>query len=109
MRLRATEEEADYGTRLYELLYSLQGTDYFLAYTELFPGHHGADTLIPHYQILNDAISRDLLKLLHKSQKNGNMTLDDVATRLSINPDDVKSRIVFFRNNGMRRDVSLRE
>lgn len=109
MRLHASEEEVKYGTKLYELLWSLQGTDYFLAYTELFPGHYGADTIISHYQILRDIKNRELLRLLHQKQQNGGMSLEDIAARLSIKPDEVRSRIEFFRNNGMRIDISFNE
>lgn len=105
----ATREEEKLVPRLYELIWKLQGSDDLVAYDGLFPGHHGAETIIPHYDILNDKTNRELLKLLHQRQQNGRMSLDDIAATLSIKPDEVRSRIEFFRNNGMRKDVSLRE
>lgn len=105
----ATREEGKLVPQLYRLIWRLQGTAYLLAYDELFPGHHGADTIIPHYNILNDKINRELLRLLHQSQHNGIMSLDDIAARLSIKLDDVRSRLEFFRKSGMRSDVSFKE
>lgn len=109
-------KEAEYGTKLYELLWKLQGTDYFLAYSDLFPNRINASPENPedyqlfrdHYKILRDTKSRELLRLLHQGQKNGKMGIDDVATRLSLEADEVRSRIEFFRKSGMRSDVSLR-
>ncbi len=100
---------AEYGERLYREIVRLDGTDYLIAYDELFPGEIIADPdknpegyrlLEGHYRILSDRLNRELMLALHRSR---DPTIEELAQRTGLKVDDISARIELFRANGMRQ------
>ncbi len=99
---------AEYGEKLYREIVSLNGTDYLLAYDELFPGDIIADPdknpdgyklLEGRYRILSDRKSRELMVALYQGT---NPSIEQLAEATGLKPDDITARIELFRANGMK-------
>ncbi|HZX12526.1 MAG TPA: Lrp/AsnC family transcriptional regulator [Candidatus Nanoarchaeia archaeon] len=103
-------EGAEYGNKLYKMLMQLSGTDELLAYSELFPedihaspeNPDGYKTLRAHYEIMSDERTRKLLAALYKNQQNGRLSLEQLAESFSLKEEELKERLKFFRESGMK-------
>ncbi len=96
--IRKKEKNAGYGGRWYKTLFSLQGTEVFEAYEDLFPSPDFEPKA--HYGILNDERNRELMVALYQ---NDSPTIEALAQITGLKVDDISARIELFRANGMRQ------
>ena len=103
---------AEYGEKLYRLLWKFEGSDYALAYDEMFPEDIHADPdenpegyklLEGHFRIMKDKTNREIILQLYRGHNNGKTSLEDVANLVDLKLDEVKERIKFFEANGMKK------